>query len=256
MSIDNQGFGEVINYGAHLCYGKHGSIATRLILFDKTQCWLVAIVKGSVSDVTTFNWQDHGSANLLRHFVRQPELTKALKETCQHFQLSLGNDSFLGAGAFGFVFRATRSRDGKSVALKVVLESESQDINTVERLEHERELLQAAHNDCPDFVMGVEEDGFAILEYGAALILSQVGMHYSKLDPQTIVESLKTLHEHGIVHGDARLENVVCVNEKPVWIDFADSIFSPAIPMTTKKDMELEGLKACVEEKFNGYKAS
>ena len=249
MSINSKGFGEVINYGAHLCFGKDGSISTRLILFDKTQCWLVGVVKGSVSDVTRFKWIDEGSVTLLRNFICETPLTKVLTAACQKFNLTVGTGSFIGAGAFGFVFRATRS-DGRDVALKVVTDN-------VNRLEREKDIMRAAHAECPDTVMGVEEDGLAIFDDGGgALLLSHVGEHYSKLDPQSIVDSLKTLHKSGIVHGDARLENVVCVDGKPVWVDFADSIFSPAAPMARTKNDELERLKACVIEKFNGYSAS
>jgi tRNA A-37 threonylcarbamoyl transferase component Bud32 len=67
------------------------------------------------------------------------------------------------------------------------------------------------------------------------------------------MDSLKPLHKSGIVHGDARLENVVCVDARPVWIDFADSIFSPAMERTKRE--ELETLKACISKKFNGYNA-
>lgn len=114
-----------------------------------------------------------------------------------------------------------------------------------------------AHEVCPHEVMGVEEDGFAVFhDDGGALVMSEVGEHYSKLNPQSIVESLKTLHNNGIVHGDARLENVVSVDNKPVWIDFAGATYSPAVPMKMKKDEELKGLKDFVTQKFNGYNAS
>ena len=111
QSIDNEGFGEVINYGAHLCFGKHGSETTRLLLFDKKELWLVHVVKGMVATVTTCKWLDHGSKHLLRDFIRQPALSKLLTEARQRLHLTVGTDSFLGAGAFGFVFRAVR-QDG------------------------------------------------------------------------------------------------------------------------------------------------
>uniref|UniRef100_A0A7S3P7P5 Protein kinase domain-containing protein n=1 Tax=Amphora coffeiformis TaxID=265554 RepID=A0A7S3P7P5_9STRA len=251
ISIDSGGFGEVINYGAHLCFGKNGSVSTRLILFDKTQCWLVGVVKGSASEVTTFKWRDGGTTTLLRDFIRVTPLTKVLTAACKHFGLTVGTNSFLGAGAFGFVFRATRS-NGKSVALKVVAGLPK--MEGVGRLEQEMAIMSAAQSVCPDEVMGVEEDGFAVFEDGGALLLSQVGDHYSKLAPQAIVDSLKTLHKSGLLHGDARLDNVVCVDGRPVWVDFADSMFLPA-PMPMKMEEELEGLKVCVTEKF-GYNAS
>lgn len=254
LSIDDTAFGQVINYGAHLCFGNHGSVWTKLILFDKAQCWLIGVVKGFVSDVTTFNWCDEGSFALLRDFIRQSPLMKVLTAACKHFQLTVGKDSFLGAGAFGFVFRACR-RDGRFVALKVV--DASQRDGGLQRLQSEYEIMREAHEVCPHEVMGVEEDGFAIFhDYGGgALVMSEVGEHYAKLNPQSIVESLKTLHNNGIVHGDARLENVVSVDNKPVWIDFAGATYSPAIPMKMKKDEELKGLIGFVAEKFNGYNA-
>lgn len=139
--------------------------------------------------MTIFKWRDEGSTTVLRDFIRQIPLTKVLTTACQHFQLKVGTDFFLGAGSFSFVFRTTRS-DGKSVALKVV--DGSQDSDGVLRLEREKDIMTAAHNACPDVVMGVEEDGFAIFEDDGILLLSQVGGHYSKLDPQSIVDSLKT----------------------------------------------------------------
>ena len=74
QSIDNQAFGEVINYGAHLCFGTHGSVATRLMLFDKRMFWLVDCVKGAVASVVTCRWIEGGSRQLLHGFVRQPVL--------------------------------------------------------------------------------------------------------------------------------------------------------------------------------------
>ena len=251
VCIDNAGFGEVINYGSHLCFGKNGSISTRLILFDKTQCWLIGVVRGYVSEVNTFKWREGGSTALLRDFIRVTPLARILSAASQHFGITVTTDSFLGAGAFGFVFRATRP-DGRAVALKVVAGFEKN--HGVLRLEREKDIMSAAHGACPDEVMGVEENGFAVFDRGAALLLSRVGDHHSRLDPQSIVDSLKTLHKSGIVHGDARLDNVVCVDGRPVWIDFADSIFSPAMPRA--KADELEGLVADVMAKFNGYKPS
>lgn len=251
----NTAFGEVINYGSHLCFGKGGPVAARLLLFDKTQCWLIEVVKGAVANVTTCRWLDKGSSNLLRGFVRSDKMIEILQEACAHFSLTVEEDSFLGAGAFGHVFRATRIMDGKEVALKIVVERPENNDHEV-RLETERLLMQAAYELCPEYVMRAEEDGFATFRHGAAFLLSEVGEHYSKLAPQKIVDSLKELHRQGILHGDARLENVLCVNGMPVWIDFADSLLTGGLPFTMRKEIELQNLKKCVAERFNGYQAS
>ena len=250
QSIDNQAFGEVINYGAHLCFGTHGSVATRLMLFDKRVFWLVDCVQGVVASVVTCRWIDEGSRQLLRDFVRQPVLPRLLNDACAHFNLTVKSDSFLGAGAYGFVFRAQRA-DGIFVALKTVLKQDA-DTN-IQRLEAEKEKTIRAKNACPDEVVGVEEDGFHTFEDGAALVLSAVGDHFSTLSPQGIVDSLKRLHKSGIIHGDARLENVVGVNGKPCWVDFADSDLLLQAPLLMEREMN--GLIGCVQERFEGYEA-
>ena len=220
--VGNDGFGEVINYGKHICFGKYGAVATRLVLFDKKEFWLVDTIRGTVSNVLTCGWTVEGSRRLLHDFVRQPPLVKVLCEDCEAFQLKVGTDSFLGAGAFGYVFRAQRL-DGREIALKVMVKHGTNE--AVTRLECEKERMTQAKKRCPDHVMGVEEDGFKEFEDGVVLLMSNVGEHYSKLAPQDIFDSLIVLHDNGILHGDARLENVVCVDRKPVWIDFAESAF-------------------------------
>ena len=106
---------------------------------------------------------------------------------------------------------------------------------------------------CPDEVVGLEEDGFHIFEGGAALLLSTVGEHFSKLSPQSIVDSLQRLHDNRIIHGDARLENVVCVDGKPCWIDFADSDLLLETPLLMRNEMDT--LIGYVKEQF-GYNAA
>ena len=247
QKIDNGGFGEVINYGAHICFGEHGAVATRLMLFDKQTFWLVESVRGEVASVVTSRWLDHGSKHLLRDFVRQPALAKLLNDACEHFNLVVKSDSFLGAGAFGFVFRAQRV-DGASVALKVALDTHAQ------RLETEKAKILRAKKECPDEVIGLEEDGFHTFEGGAALLLTKVGDHFSKLSPQSIVDSLQRLHDNGIIHGDARLENVVSVDGKPCWIDFADSDLLLDTPLLMQSEMDT--LIGYVKERFDGYNAA
>jgi hypothetical protein len=77
-------------------------------------------------------------------------------------------------------------------------------------------MLPNPNKRCPDEVMGVEENGFAIFDDGAVLLLSDVGEHYSMLSksPQASMDSLRSLHQNQILHGDDRVENVV----SSVWL--------------------------------------
>ncbi|KAG7374925.1 hypothetical protein IV203_014020 [Nitzschia inconspicua] len=243
QNISNSAFGEVINYGAHICHGKHGPTRTRLLLFDKKELWLIESVNGGVSQVVCCKWTDGGSRTLLKEFLLQNWLVKVIDQSCKKFGLAIECDSFLGSGAFGYVFRVKRVSDGKQLALKVTGWEEKY----ILRLELEYRRMEKAHLVCPEEVMGVEEDGFAVFEHGAAILLSDVGDHYSRLDPQSIMDSLKQLHQNRILHGDARLENIVWVNGKPCWIDFAESSFEFA-PMS--QAAEYEQLRESILDRF------
>jgi hypothetical protein len=234
-NITNRGIGEVINYGAHICFGD-GPDSTRVLLFDKTELFLIKITGGKPSNITKCNWTDAGSRSLLQQFVLVDPITDILIKACNHYGLFVTEDAFLGAGAFGFVFCVHRSSDHKQLALKIVL-----DVNhNVPELEAEKALLVQAKSLCPDQVIGIEESGFFAFERGAVLLLSQVGKPYKSLLPLDILESLETLHFNGIIHGDARVENVLSCDGKPCWIDFRNSRYLgiQESPLLKKEDWD------------------
>ena len=110
-----------------------------------------------------------------------------------------------------------------------------------------------AKRHCPDQVMGIVEDGVKVFdEYGAAMLLTDIGEHYSSLNPHDILASLETLHSNNILHGDVRLENVLNIKGKPVWIDFAESYTTQ---FQQNKEHERNSLLECLEQKF-GYRVS
>ena len=142
----------------------------------------------------------------------------------------MGANSFLGEGAFGLVFRV-RNKDGKILALKLVPDES----DNVEQLERQRSLTLEAKAACPLLLVGIEEDGFMPFPgQGTVLLQSEAGEDYSNLTPKQIVDSLTQLHKNNILHGDCRVENVVCVDGKPRWIDFC----SPHFPLSQAKEME------------------
>ena len=94
-------------------------------------------------------------------------------------------------------------------------------------LDRQMEYTKCVANICPHLVVDVEEDGFRLFEnLGACLLFSEVGEHYSSLSKKKIIDSLVELHTNGVFHGDACLENVVCVDGEAKWIDFQKSLVS------------------------------
>jgi hypothetical protein len=278
QTINNQAFGQIINYGSHICrhgcrVGDDDPETTRLMLFDKEEFWLISVTRGFPSFVTTCQWTTPGSFDLIRNFVMKPNLISVLDQACQHFQVRVvtdnnndelkatenGSGAFLGAGTFGFVFRVKRLNEEKSkcLALKVCISGRTGSFDNVRRLDHEFVRMRQAHEACPNVVMGIEEGGFQQLvdknneEVGAALLMSHVGRNYSDLSPKNIVDSLKELHSKGILHGDARLANIVSVNGNPVWIDFCESAVA-TLPIFFEQELEQleEEMRQIYDAKF------
>jgi hypothetical protein len=141
----------------------------------------------------------------------------------------------------------------KGLALKICVSGFTGDSNIVRRLDSEHRKMLQAYEKCPNVVMKIEEDGFQHLfdknqeEVGAAILLSHVGRDCSNLSPERIIDSLKELHSKKILHGDARLANIVSVIGNPMWIDFFESDVG-ASPFFY--DEELKNLELEIQEKF------
>jgi tRNA A-37 threonylcarbamoyl transferase component Bud32 len=105
-------------------------------------------------------------------------------------------------------------------------------------LQEECKLLMDAHSKCPENVIGVERP-VVELRQGAALVLSQVGRKLRRTDFARIMRSLQKLHVKDIIHGDARLANVVDVEGRVMWLDFRHS---RPLPTIQQKILDLESL--------------
>lgn len=238
VKVGNQGFGEVLNYGAHICFNG-GPVHTRLILFDSEEFWLVDCTKGSATAVTKCYWTTPGSKKLLFDFPLENNLMKLLKRACNALNVTVQPEAFLGAGAFGFVFKAHRSGYQSQLALKLVL-SGAESGDNVADLETERQYLARAKELCPQSVMGVEDSGFFSFEnLGGALLLSEVGCPVPPRHSRDLIRSLARLHQKQIIHGDPRIQNVVIVGGNLRWIDFRGTKLQINGVLSMRRDMEV-----------------
>jgi hypothetical protein len=92
QKIENASFGQIINYGRHICYhgygvGNDGLEKTKMMLFDKNEFWLIAVIRGYVSNVTTCYWTTPRSFDLIRDFIKKPKLMTVLDQACKHFTI-------------------------------------------------------------------------------------------------------------------------------------------------------------------------
>ena len=247
MEIDNAGLGETINYGSHICLDEDGPVTVRLILFDRNEFWLVECVKGVASSIEKCDWSQCGSASLMRNFELRDPLIEALDDACKAFRLTVDENSFLGQGAFGVVFRV-KNQEGKLFAMKIV----SDEGNHVQQLKIQAEVTNRAKTICPQYIVGIESNGFLHYENKAGVLLqSDVGRHYSTLSKTDIIQALEALHSKNILHGDCRVENIVNVNGNARWIDMRAGRLFESMDISEDKEQEKRELLESIQRVFS-----
>jgi dipeptidyl aminopeptidase/acylaminoacyl peptidase len=150
----------------------------------------------------------------------------------------------LGAGAMGVVYKATDTRLGRPVALKLLHDDLSRDPERVARFEREARLLASLNHPNIAGVHGFEEHGgvaFLVLEYvpGATLAerLAQgpLPLRAALAIGVQIADALEAAHERGIIHRDLKPANIkVTDDDKVKVLDFglAKALENMARPIT------------------------
>jgi serine/threonine protein kinase/Tol biopolymer transport system component len=135
--------------------------------------------------------------------------------------------SKLGEGGMGEVYRATDSRLGREVAIKVLPESVAQDPERLARFEREAKILASLNHNNIATIHGIEEGGSALalvmeLVEGPTLAdrLAQGPMPLDEALPvaRQIAEGLEYAHERGIIHRDLKPANIKLTSEDHVKI--------------------------------------
>ncbi len=154
MRIDNQALGEVIDYARHICFHDNAPSCTNLLLYDKKEFWLIWAVRGAILLIQACRWNAEGSSKILKDFIeegRSPWI-KLLNAACNHWQLSVQADAFLGMGTFGRKFKVRFQNKGRAriMALKLVLPG-AHGAGSLE-LTKEKQALDKASQACPHAV--------------------------------------------------------------------------------------------------------
>ncbi|HXZ20729.1 MAG TPA: protein kinase, partial [Candidatus Acidoferrales bacterium] len=147
-------------------------------------------------------------------------------QTVSHYQIL----EKLGAGGMGEVYRATDSRLGRDVAIKILPEAFGSDPQRMSRFEREAQLLAALNHPNIATIYGLELAGAARalameLVPGPTLAdrIAQGPMPLEEALPiaRQIAEALEYAHERGIIHRDLKPANVkVTPDGKVKLLDF------------------------------------
>jgi serine/threonine protein kinase len=134
-------------------------------------------------------------------------------QTLAHYRITAA----LGAGGMGEVYRATDTKLGRNVALKVLPPEVAQDPERLGRFEREARLLGALNHPNVAAIHGLEEVGstrFLVLELVDGEDLSErlkrgaIAVEEATGIALQIAQALEAAHEKGIVHRDLKPANV------------------------------------------------
>jgi Tol biopolymer transport system component len=150
----------------------------------------------------------------------------------------------LGQGGMGEVWRATDSKLGRDVAIKILPETFAQDPDRMARFRREAQVLASLNHPNIAMIHGVEERAIVMELVEGPTLADRIAQGPIPLDEaQTIAkqmaEALEYAHERGVVHRDLKPANVKITPEGRVKIlDFglakAASNEAPALdPMSS-----------------------
>jgi predicted Ser/Thr protein kinase len=121
--------------------------------------------------------------------------------------------SKLGEGGMGEVYRATDTKLGRDVAIKVLPEAFAQDAMRIERFKREAQVLASLNHPNIAAIYGVEE-GALVMELIEGPTLAEIlnkgpmRLNEALVLARQIAEALEYAHERGVVHRDLKPANI------------------------------------------------
>jgi len=130
-------------------------------------------------------------------------------KTIAHYRIT----AKLGQGGMGEVYRATDTKLGREVAIKILPEAFAQDADRMARFTREAQVLAALNHPNIAAIYGVEERALVMELVEGPTLAERIGQGAIALEEalpvaKQMAEALEAAHEKGIVHRDLKPGNV------------------------------------------------
>src|SRR5215469_14389940 len=136
----------------------------------------------------------------------------------------------VGAGGMGVVYRARDSRLGRDVAIKVLPDAFTRDVERMLRFQREAKLLASLNHKNIASIYGIEDSNGSlalVMEYvdgptlADRILPGPIPVDEALPIARQIADALEYAHEHGVVHRDLKPANVkVTPNDTVKVLDF------------------------------------
>ena len=135
--------------------------------------------------------------------------TVVTPETIAHYRIS----SKLGEGAMGEVYRATDSKLGREVAIKLIPEDFAKDATRMARFTREAQVLASLNHPNIAAIYGVEDRALIMELVEGPTLSERIKQGAVPLDEaleiaRQIADGLEAAHDKGIVHRDLKPANI------------------------------------------------
>jgi hypothetical protein len=250
LTCTKEAFGELCIHLEHL--GLKQNSPTKGMLISKKNFWLYEQQNGVPIRFISDEWTKAGSFQAIQSFFEFPlNRFRKIEYLCDELKvvaldphsLSEGESGFLGQGGFGRVIKVLpKAVEGSSLSGPLALKFVQRTHKNAVQLQKEHSILQEHASRCKCGGIASVFSAFALNEEFCGFLLKEVGSPCSlelifngeKPILKKVLMSLYALHTHTspIFHGDARLANLIVVDDRLVWIDlmqYDDRVVDPQL---------------------------
>src|SRR4029077_16577689 len=114
----------------------------------------------------------------------------------------------LGEGGMGEVYRATDTKLGRDVAIKILPDAFAQDPDRMARFAREAQVLAALNHPNIAAIYGVEERALVMELVEGSTLTAPMPLEEALPVARQIAEALEYAHEKGIIHRDLKPANI------------------------------------------------